>query len=129
MEHTSNFPDCCSARPPQGGLQQTPENAFCCCRHLTLYPPHVDFVHIFLRFFFSEGCFCAKTNKSSLVFVKKRYSLVYFLCSQNENVGGFCMLKIPIFTFVWKNVNRASHYQEKFILTASTSLWPQQGRR
>ena len=37
--------------------------------------------YIFRIFFFSEGCFCAKTNKSSLVFVKKGYFLVYFLCS------------------------------------------------
>ena len=60
----------------------------------------VDLVHIFLRFFFSEECFRAKTNKSNLVFAKKSYFLVYFLCSQNGKVGGFCMLKIPIFTCV-----------------------------
>ena len=56
-------------------------------------------VHIFLRFF-SEECFSAKTITSSLVFMKKGYFLFYFLCSQNGNVGGFCMLKIPIFTFI-----------------------------
>ena len=39
------------------------------------------------------------------------------------------MGKIPIFTFVRKNVNKASHIKERFVLTANKSLWSQQGRR